>query len=325
MHISMILSALFLGCGVLGSPAQLSRRASRTSAPSGCLTVGGSGTYSTIGGALDALGSGTSSACIYIAAGTYKEQLKIDYAGALTLYGETSDTGTYKSNKVTITHTISSPEAGTLDKSATVNVVSDGFKMYNINVENGYGKGVQAVALVGNADKLGFYGCQFSGYQDTLYAKAGTQYYSNCKIVGAVDYIFGDASAWFGECDIVSNGPGAITANSREQESDTAWYAIDNCNVQAESGTNIDGDVYLGRPWRVLSRVIYQNSKLGALINSKGWTTMADGATPFYYEINNSGDGSSTSKRQYLSSIGAAVTKKTVLGDDWKDWIDTSY
>jgi len=179
--------------------------------------------------------------------------------------------------------------------------------------------------LVGNADKLGFYGCQFSGYQDTLYAKAGTQYYSNCKIVGAVDYIFGDASAWFGECDIVSNGPGAITANSREQESDTAWYAIDHCNVQAESGTDIDGDVYLGRPWRVLSRVIYQNSKLGALINSKGWTTMADGATPFYYEINNSGDGSSTSKRQYLSSIDAAVTKKTVLGDDWKDWIDTSY
>lgn len=38
--------------------------------------------------------------------------------------------------------------------------------------------------LVGNADKLGFYGCQFSGYQDTLYAKAGTQYYSNCMIEG---------------------------------------------------------------------------------------------------------------------------------------------
>jgi pectinesterase len=62
------------------------------------------------------------------------------------MYGETSDTGTYKENTVTITHTISSPEAGTLDKSATVNVVSDGFKMYNINVVNGYGKGAQAVA-----------------------------------------------------------------------------------------------------------------------------------------------------------------------------------
>ncbi|CAI7651564.1 unnamed protein product [Penicillium manginii] len=325
MRLLTIFSALCLGTGVLGSPANLSRRTSRTSAPSGCLTVGTGGTYSTIGAALTALGSATTSACIYIASGTYTEQLKINYAGALTIYGQTSDTGTYKSNTVTITHTITSSAAGTLDLSATVNVVSDGFKMYNINVVNGYGKGSQAVALVGNADKLGFYGCQFSGYQDTLYAKAGTQYYSNCMIEGAVDYIFGDASAWFGECDIVSNGAGYITANSRETSDDTAWYAIDNCNIQAASGTDLDGDVYLGRPWRVLARVIYQNSELGSLINSKGWTTMADGATPFYYEFNNSGDGSDTSARLYETSISAAVTKTTVLGSGWKDWIDTSY
>jgi pectinesterase len=62
------------------------------------------------------------------------------------LYGETSDIETYKDNTVTITHTISSSEAGSLDKSATVNVVSDGFAMYNINVVNGYGSGAQAVA-----------------------------------------------------------------------------------------------------------------------------------------------------------------------------------
>jgi pectinesterase len=140
-----------------------------------------------------------------------------------------------------------------------------------------------------------------------------------------VDYIFGDASAWFGECDIVSNGPGAITASSRETTTDTAWYAIDHCNVKAASGTSIDGDVYLGRPWRVLSRVIYQNSNLGSLINSEGWTTMANGATPLYYEYNNSGDGSNTSARKYETSISAGVTKKTVLGSDYGDWIDASY
>jgi pectinesterase len=52
---------------------------------------------------------------------------------------------------------------------------------------------------------------------------------------------------------------------------------------------------------------------------------MADGATPFYYEFNNSGDGSDTSARLYETSISAAVTKTTVLGSGWKDWIDTSY
>ncbi|KAJ5173716.1 Pectinesterase catalytic [Penicillium coprophilum] len=325
MHLhNLLLTALSLGTGVLGAPAELVTRATRNSAPSGCLTVGSGGKYSTIGDALTALGSSSAAACIYIASGTYKEQITIKYAGALTLYGQTADTQTYKENTVTITHTISSPEAGSLDKSATVNVVSAGFKMYNINVVNGYGTGAQAVALVANADKLGFYACQFLGYQDTLYAKSGTQYYVNSKIQGSVDYIFGDASAWFGNCDIVSNGPGYITASSREKATDTAWYAIDSCNIKAASGVS-DGTVYLGRPWRGLARVIYQNSKLGSLINPKGWATMAEGATPFYYEFNNSGAGSDTSARLYETAISAAVTKKTVLGSDHASWIDSSY
>jgi pectinesterase len=146
MHWPNLLAALSLVPSALAAPGALTRRTARTSAPSGCLTVGSGGTYSTIGAALTALGSSTSAACIYVAGGTYAEQLTINYAGALTLYGETSDTGTYKYNTVTITHTISSAEAGSLDKSATVNVVSTGFKMYNINVVNGYGKGAQAVA-----------------------------------------------------------------------------------------------------------------------------------------------------------------------------------
>lgn len=142
---------------------------------------------------------------------------------------------------------------------------------------------------------------------------------------GADDYIFGDASAWFGECDIVSNGGGSITANSRESSTDTSWYCFDNCNVVAASGVSLDGDVYLGRPWRVLARVIYQNSVLSGIINDAGWTTMAEGATPLYYEYNNSGAGSDTSGRLYESSISAAVVKTTVLGDNWGDWIDGSY
>jgi pectinesterase len=108
--------------------------------------VGTPGNYSSVSDAIAALGTSTADACIYIAAGTYEEQLTIEYGGRLTLYGQTSDTETYKENTVTITHTISSPEAGSLDASATVNVKSDLFSMYNINVVNGYGSGAQAVA-----------------------------------------------------------------------------------------------------------------------------------------------------------------------------------
>ncbi|KAL1601596.1 hypothetical protein SLS60_006511 [Paraconiothyrium brasiliense] len=320
-----ILAALGLA---LASP--LEKRASRTSPPSGCKVVRGSGTlsgeYSTLGAAITALGtSSTASACIFIYSGTYTEQVVIQYKGPLTVYGYTTDTGSYKSNVVTITHKLSSPDAGSLDASATLNVKSASFALYNINVANTYGKGAQAVALVANGNKQGYYGVSFKGYQDTLYAKSGDQYYSNCYMEGAVDYIFGDASAWFGECTIASNGGGAITATSRETSSDPAWYVFDHSTITAAIGASVKGQVYLGRPWRVLSRVMYQNSVLTNVIAAKGWTEMADGATPLYYEYNNSGDGASTSGRKYLSSSSAAVTKAQIWPNSGTDWIDKSY
>ncbi|KAK6526644.1 hypothetical protein TWF694_005225 [Orbilia ellipsospora] len=296
----------------------------RTSAPSGCLTVG-SGGYATINAALTALGSSTAATCIFIKPGTYNEKLWIRYGGNLTLYGYTSDTGYWQNNQVIVTNTISSPAAGGLDASSTLKVESNNFRAYNIDFVNGYGYGAQAVAVTATGLRQGFYACSFVGYQDTLYAKSGIQYYSNCRIEGAVDYVFGDASAWFGECTIVQAGGGAITASSRETTTDPAWYAFDHCKIVAKSGVTLTNNGYLGRPWRALARVIFQNSDLPSFINPAGWTTLAAGATPLFYEYGNTGAGSSTSARQYESSISAAVSKATVLGSDWKSWTDNTY
>ncbi|KAI1734898.1 pectin lyase fold/virulence factor [Xylaria scruposa] len=310
----------------LGAPA-LVKRAGRTSAPSGCLSVKPgtttSGWYQTLTAALNSL-SGTSSACIFLYSGTYNEQVVIQYGGPLTIYGYTTNTGTYKENKVTIKHTISSPEAGNLDASSTVQVKSNKFSMYNVNVVNGYGAGAQAVALTANGNQQGYYGCQFDGYQDTLYAKSGDQYYSNCYIAGATDYIFGKAAAWFGECTIASKAGGAITANSREDTSDTTWYVIDHSTITSVSGTSLSGKVYLGRPWRVLARVIYQYSTLTSVVAAAGWTTLADNATPIFQEYQNTGDGSSTSSRVYETATNTAVTKSALWPNGYS-WIDTSY
>jgi pectinesterase len=190
---------------------------------------------------------------------------------------------------------LTSTAAGSLDASSTVNIVSSNFKAYNINFKNTYGAGTQAVAVTANADQVGFYASGFYGYQDTLYAKSGKQYYSNCYIEGAVDYAFGDASAWFGECTFASNGGGAITATSRSNATDSHWYVIDHSTVCTESdlvfiaklekvtstsGVTLTGKVYLGRPWRQYSRVIYQNSVLTGVVAAAGWTTLWGGATP---------------------------------------------
>ncbi|GKZ37829.1 hypothetical protein AbraIFM66950_009618 [Aspergillus brasiliensis] len=175
---------------------------------------------------------------------------------------------------------MSSPVAGSLDLSSAVNARSANFSMYNIDVKNTFGEGAQAVALTANGDRQSYYGCGFYSYQDTVYAKTGDQYYSHCYFEGAVDYIFGKAAAWFEQCRIASNGGGAITANNRATDTDTSWYVFNNSTITAATGYNLTGDVYLGRPWDVEARVMYQYSDLSDIINAKGWTTMATNATP---------------------------------------------
>ncbi|KAH8662402.1 pectin lyase fold/virulence factor [Xylariales sp. PMI_506] len=328
------LSVITALAGVLGfvsalPSSEIVKRTARESPPSGCLSVRGSGTqsgeYSTLTAALASL-SGTGSACIFIYSGTYSEdELYINYGGKLTLYGYTTNTGYQEYNTVTFQRSMNSATAGNLDGSSVANIVSAGFKAYNINFKNTYGSGAQAVAVTANADEMGFYACGFYSYQDTLYAKSGRQYYSNCYIQGAVDYIFGGAAAWFGECNIRSVGGGAITASSRDSTTDTTWYVIDSSNIDAASGYSLASEVWLGRNWRQYSRVIYQNSYLSNIIIPAGWTTLWSPANPIFEEYNNNGAGSSTSARVLETVATTGVSKDTLWGSGWKDWVDTSY
>lgn len=79
----------------LGQGLAIQKRTARTSSPSGCLEVQGtsatSGQYSTLSSAVAALGSGSDDACIFIYAGTYEEQVSIEYGGTLAIYGYTSE------------------------------------------------------------------------------------------------------------------------------------------------------------------------------------------------------------------------------------------
>lgn len=322
----MIHTGGLLSCYLL-SLVSFTLATSRTSPPDGAVVVRQSGTksgeYSTISAAVATLSGGET---VFIYPGTYEEQVNITVAD-VTISCYTEDIGTYKSNVVTITNNLNAQDNGGNDACATLRAEKDGFNLYNCIVKNTYGQGKQATAVAARGNKQGFYGSSFTGYQDTLLADGGYQYYSNCYIEGAVDYIYGDASAWFGECTLASNGAGAITANSRSEASDASYYVIDNSViVQANSSTSdLTEKVYLGRPWRVLARVVFQNSELPDLINPKGYTTLASNATPIFSEYGNTGNGSDTSERLYYTAISAAISKSSVLGSDWKNWTNTTY
>ncbi|KAI1631621.1 family 8 carbohydrate esterase [Biscogniauxia mediterranea] len=311
--------------------------AGRTSAPDGCLNVAKSGgDYSTIQSAVDSLSTSSSDdQCIFVNPGTYSEQVLVSARAAqLTFYGYTDDTSSYSGNQVTITSSLSQDDGLSNDETATLRVKAADFKMYNINVENGYGEGSQAVALSAYADS-GYYGCAFYGFQDTLLSNVGYQVYAKSLISGATDFIFGqEAAAWFEQCDIrvLGKSLGYITANGRESSSGISFYVFNNCDVAAGEGESVpDGAYYLGRPWREYAQVVFQNSALSAVINPDGWHIWNDGDertdNVLFGEYGNSGDGAAGPRVDFATALAAPETMSGILTGGYSSagYYDASY
>lgn len=266
--------------------------------------------------------------------GTYKEQVYVPVLkSALTIYGETTDTSSFASNTVTITQGKSQDDSANNDLTATLRAWSPNMKVYNVNIVNTRGSGSQALALSAYADKQGYYGCQFKGFQDTILAQTGNQVYAKSYIEGATDFIFGQtATAWFDGVDIrvLAASLGYLTANGRDSDSNPSYYVINKSTVSAASGNTVNaGAFYLGRPWRNYARVVFQNTALSNVINSKGWAewSSSDPRTDkvTFGEYGNTGTGASGTRASFAKKLSAAVSISTVLGSSYKDWVDTTY
>lgn len=123
----------------------------------------------------------------------------------------------------------------------------------------------------------------------------------------------------------------APPANGRDSDSNPSYYVINNSRVQAAPGQSVTrGAYYLGRPWRNYSRVVFQNSQLGAVINQAGWrvwgTDQPNTDHVTYGEYANSGDGAWNSARaSFATRLSSPVSMATVLGSGYTGWVDGSY
>lgn len=286
--------------------------------------------------AISALDHSTTTAqSIYIAAGSYNEQVYIlPLESALNIYGQTTDTRTYTSNTVTITHAITYAAAGSIDDlTATVRNHSPNTAFYNINIANTAGAaGAQALALSASATNQGYYGCQLSGFQDTLLTETGKQVYAKTEITGAIDFIFGQTSfAWFDQVDlrVPSTTLGYLTANGASS-ADASFYVFNNCTVTAAEGATVpSGAIYLGRPWGAYAGVMFQMSSLSTIINGAAWSKWSNSASVpdkvVFEEYDNSGAGSAGTRASFATKASEPVVITTILGSDYARWVDVTY
>ena len=129
---------------------------------------------------------------------------------------------------------------------------------YNITDHTGEGEQTPAVALHTKADKVYLKDCTLLGRQDTLYVQgAGCRVYAeNCLIEGTVDFIFGDADAWFSKCTLhmaafTGRDTGYFTAPNTKQG--YTGLVFENCTLTVDPSyakENGETKVSLGRPWQ---------------------------------------------------------------------------
>ncbi|XP_042503682.1 pectinesterase/pectinesterase inhibitor PPE8B-like [Macadamia integrifolia] len=193
---------------------------------------------------------------------------------------------------------------------ATFAVIGNGFIAKDLTFENTAGPQMnQSVALLSESDHSVFFRCGIMGYQDTLYAHSNLQFYRDCRITGTVDFIFGDGTVVFQNCEIIARKgrpkqKNTITAHGRKELNETTGFSFQFCNISADLdliASNYSNPTYLGRPWRRYSRTVFMQSYMSSVVSPKGWLEWEGqedfNKTLFYAEYKNYGLGANLSLR----------------------------
>ena len=314
LHASLFLLLPFVGSAVV-------------SAADAIVAADGSGQYTTVQAAINAAPQNTTPDNVWtilVKPGVYREVVYIQREKRhMRLIGEDAATTviTYDLRAGTI-----GPDGQAIGtfRTPTVQIDADDFTVENLTLENTAGNPGPALAVRVDGDRVAFRNCRFLGWQDTIFINRGRQYFENCYVAGAVDFIFGGATAWFENCEIHIAGNGYITAASTPPTVEFG-YVFNRCRI---TGANPDVRTYLGRPWRAHSATIFLRTEMSANVRPEGWHNWGRPereSTVRYAEFASTGPGASSEKRVAWAPIlserdAAAITVARVLGgsDGWQ-------
>lgn len=245
--------------------------------------------------------SAQENAVIYLSAGVYRQKAVIRVPG-LTLIGA----GARETKLVYGDYALKKDEFGreyNTFRTYTLAVCADGVTMKDLSVVNDAlhpEKKGQEVALSVVGSKFLMTDCVLTSTQDTLFAgplppdlierydgflcdalrRGGpmTQAFSNCRIEGTVDFIFGCGQTRFEHCEIRSLpdvrdiGYVAAPAHTPAQ---TEGFLFRNCTFTFEHGVT-PGSIFLARPWRDYGLARFENCTYDRHIAPSGFDKWND-------------------------------------------------
>ena len=276
------------------------------------IAADGTGDFYSIQRALDVAKEGQ---VLMVSPGEYREVVTVEKKN-ITIRSNNPD----PTKTVVVFNKHAATDGGT-GHTATVNVNADNFFAENLTFQNDYhapaipySQGSQAVALRVTGDRAVFHNVRLLGNQDTFYAngrgceqgekncKPARQFFTNCYIEGNIDFIFGDGKTVFENCEIHSTpyDGGFLTAQSKHYASEESGYVFDHCKLTQDAG--VKGNVFLGRPWRDYSTVIFMHTEMGDKIDPAGWSEWHAEVsrtldTSYYAEFDSTGPGAHHAER----------------------------
>jgi beta-xylosidase/pectin methylesterase-like acyl-CoA thioesterase/lysophospholipase L1-like esterase len=279
----------------------------------------GSGDYTTIQAALARVGAGTQErpATIFVRRGVYREVVFAQREKRhVRLVGEDRDRTILIYGLHAGMKGLDGEPIGTF-RTPTFTVDADDFTVENLTIVNDAGPGSQAVAVAVSGDRVSFRNCALQGHQDTLFANRGRHFFGGCSIEGTTDFVFGGATVWFEDCDLVARASSTITAASTPAEA-RFGFVFHRSRVHVAEGQR----VFLGRPWRDHAATLFLESELPAGVHPEGWNDWEkpwSHGTARFGEFANTGPGAHRTarvawSRELTADEGAAVTPAAVLG-----------
>lgn len=180
----------------------------------------------------------------------------------------------------------------------------------------------RAVCLQDKGTRNAYKNVTLLSNQDTYYANKGDQhtYWETSKITGTVDFICGDGSVYFNECELFVNarsGGDVITAPNTHAGASNWGFVFNNCTIDGDAKTQ-ENKYSLGRPWNESPHCTYINTTFKIMPQEAGWTNMSKDLVCRFHEYGSkdaNGNLLDLSKRNINACEAAASSDACVVDE----------